>query len=273
MENNSVTKIFLVAGLLCLVCSVIVSFAAVSLKPRQEQNKRLELQRNVLEIAGVIHSGSAVSRKEIIEQFARIESQIVNLKDGAFTTLPGVADDKIYITATDYAAATGATQTDSTFTHDFIAARIYLLRQQEKIYRIILPIQGQGLWSTLYGFMAVEGDGETVAGITFYEHAETPGLGGEIDNPKWQNQFKNKKIYDQQGAVALRLVKRGTQATASNVTPNVSGYDHANVDGKYLVDALSGASLTTNGVNKLLSSWLGEEGFAPFLRRIQRGES
>ena len=126
----------------------------------------------------------------------------------------------------------------------------YLLEKDGEVERIVLPVHGYGLWSTLYGFLALQGDGNTVAGITFYEQKETAGLGGEVDNPSWKNLWVGKEIY-QDGAVALKVIKGAVDKSAP--------------DAKYQVDGLAGATLTSKGVENLIAYWMGDEGFGPLL--------
>ncbi len=130
----------------------------------------------------------------------------------------------------------------------------YLLRSGADIEKIVLPVHGYGLWSTLYGFLALEGDGNTVAGITFYEHGETAGLGGEVDNPAWKALWPGKAIYADDGRVALKVVKGA-------VNPKAAGAEHQ-------VDGLSGATLTSRGVENLVSYWMGDAGYGPILKTI-----
>jgi Na+-transporting NADH:ubiquinone oxidoreductase subunit C len=136
---------------------------------------------------------------------------------------------------------------------------VYLVRDGEAVSKIILPISGYGLWSTMYGFIALESDARTVSGITFYEHGETPGLGGEIDNKKWQASWDGKKVVDSQGKPVLSLVKGG-------VTQNMP-------DAEYKVDGLAGATLTSNGVSNLIKFWMGEDAFGPYLERVRSATS
>lgn len=124
---------------------------------------------------------------------------------------------------------------------------------------MILPIKGYGLWSTLYGFIALEGDLNTVAGIGFYEHAETPGLGGEVDNPLWKAKWEGKKVFDDEGKTALKVIK--------------GPVDSKRAGSEYQIDGLSGATLTSRGVSQLIQFWLGENGFAPFLTKLKEGEA
>jgi Na+-transporting NADH:ubiquinone oxidoreductase subunit C len=109
-------------------------------------------------------------------------------------------------------------------------------------------VYGKGLWSTLYGFLSVEADKATVRGITFYKHAETPGLGGEVDNANWKQLWHGKQAFDSDGAVALGVIKGKAPA-----------------EDPHAVDGLSGATITSNGVDDMVKYWLGPEGFGKFL--------
>ncbi|HEL4562892.1 TPA: NADH:ubiquinone reductase (Na(+)-transporting) subunit C, partial [Klebsiella pneumoniae] len=135
-------------------------------------------------------------------------------------------------------------------------AEIYLVRDaQQKIEQVVLPIYGNGLWSMMYAFVALDVDGRTVKGITYYDQGETPGLGGEVENPNWRQQFVGKQVLDDNGMPALKVVKGGARA----------GDLHA-------VDGLSGATLTSNGVQHSFDFWMGELGFGPFLKKVREGE-
>ena len=136
-------------------------------------------------------------------------------------------------------------------------ALVYLVRDDAGgLDKIILPIRGYGLWSTMYGFMALESDGNTVAGLGFYEHGETPGLGGEIDNPNWKAIWPGKQVY-QGDEVAIQVLK-GAVPMGSD-------------EKQWQVDGLSGATLTTKGVDNLVRYWLGAQGFKPLLKNLRQG--
>ena len=134
-------------------------------------------------------------------------------------------------------------------------APVYLVRDGEQIETIIVPFHGYGLWSTMYGFFALEGDGNTVKGLTFYEDGETPGLGAEINNPRWQARWVGRRLFDDEGKLRLRAI-RGT--------PNPSSPEAI-----HQVDGISGATLTVNGVNNGITYWFGDNGFGPFLARFR----
>lgn len=255
-SNDSIKKTLVVAFSLCIVCSVIVSTAAVVLKPAQEVNKTLDRKRNILQAAGMLDESLTIE-----EQFAQVSTHAVDLRTGKFV-------DDIDIDEYDQRKAakdpSASDELDSASDIANIARRehyalVYIVEETSGgIDKIILPIHGAGLWSTLYGFVALEADGNTVAGIGFYEHGETPGLGGEVDNPRWKGQWPGKQVY-RDDAVAIGLVK-GT-------------VDPANNNASWQVDGLAGATLTARGVTNLVQFWLGDNGFAPFLENLKSGEA
>jgi len=136
---------------------------------------------------------------------------------------------------------------------------VYIFREGDSIDKIVLPVRGAGLWSTLYGFLALEADLNTVAGLGFYEHAETPGLGGEVDNPVWKARWPGKKVYGDGNQVQLTVLKGSVDTSRSGA--------------EYQVDGLSGATLTTRGVGNLIQFWMGDNGYAKFLSNLKSGEA
>ncbi|MDO6460785.1 Na(+)-translocating NADH-quinone reductase subunit C [Granulosicoccaceae sp. 1_MG-2023] len=252
MPNDSRVKTVLVAFLLCLVCSLLVSTAAVALRPVQEANKLADKRRNILEIAGMMQEGADVN-----ELFKQIEPRVIDLDTGEYV-------DDVDATAYDQRKASkDPAQSKALASDEDIAsirrradkATVYLVRNGDEVETIILPVHGYGLWSTMYGFMALEGDGQTVKGFGFYEQAETPGLGGEVDNPNWKALWHGKQVYDENGNVALQVIK----GSVGDATP----------DPEHKVDGLAGASLTSRGVSNLVKYWLGERGFKPFLEQFK----
>ena len=132
--------------------------------------------------------------------------------------------------------------------HREAVAEVYRIKEGDELTGYVFPIYGKGLWSTLYGFIALKGDGETVRGITYYEHKETPGLGGEVDNPKWKSFWPDRKVYGEDGAVELGVVKGKAAA-----------------DDPYGVDGLSGATITSKGVDYMVKYWLGQDAYGKYL--------
>jgi len=252
-SNDTIKKTITVALLLCVVCSVIVSTAAVMLKPAQVANKSLDFKRNILLAAGLLEEGVSVD-----EQFKQVTTKLVDFETGKFTTAVDADSYDQRKAAKDPALSVKLSGDDdlAKISRQEKYAKVYLVEKHGQLEKVILPIKGYGLWSTLYGFLALEADANTVVGLGFYEHAETPGLGGEVDNPKWKGLFLGKKVYTADGGVALRVVK-GTAAP----------------DSAHDVDGLSGATLTSKGVDNLIKFWLGEKGYASFLTNLRNGEA
>ncbi len=242
-----------VAFVLCLVCSVLVTAAAIALRPLQQASRIDDKRKNILRVVNMYEPGINID-----EAFKKITPKIVELDTGALVADIDPAGYDQYAAAKDPAQGGRAIAGDDDLAKIKYRpkyATVYFLYNEDGTPRtVILPISGYGLWSTLYGFLAVEADGNTVVGINFYQHAETPGLGGEVDNPVWKQQWGGKQIYDAQGEVLLRLVKGG-------VDPDSPAAAHQ-------VDALAGATLTSNGVSNLVQYWLSDAGFKPFLQRI-----
>lgn len=259
-QKESTVRTLVVALLVCLVCSVFVAGAAIALKPTQTDNRLLDKQRSILAIAGL--GNPEMSGKEAKALFdERITAKIVDLETGTFSD----AKDPI-----KYEPLQGAKDPSEsialTVEQDLAKLKrrerytiVYLVQADGQLDKVVLPIRGQGLWSTLYGFVALKADLNTVSGFGFYQHGETPGLGGEIDNPKWKSLWPGKTIFAEDGNVAIAVVK--------------GGVDPKNPKAVHQVDALAGATLTSNGVDQLMKFWMGEDGFAPFIAKLRAGEA
>tara|TARA_R100000306_G_scaffold62494_2_gene71159 strand:+ start:5652 stop:6458 length:807 start_codon:yes stop_codon:yes gene_type:complete len=262
-KGSSTGKTLTVAFLLCIVCSVVVSAAAVMLRPVQTENRELNVKENILRAAGMIEPGS--SKAEVEERFASITPKLVELETGRFIEPSEIGLKSIEEFQQQKVATREGTSYTLSQAEDIAGlgrvekyAKVYLAEENGEINRVIVPVRGYGLWSTLYGFMALENDANTIAGFGFYEHGETPGLGGEVDNPAWKAQWSGKEVYGEDGEVAIRLIKGGAN-------PSAPGAEHH-------IDSLSGATLTSRGIENLIQYWLGDSGLKPFLERIKNGE-
>jgi|TARA_B110000003_G_scaffold203412_1_gene202144 Na+-transporting NADH:ubiquinone oxidoreductase subunit C len=250
LSIDSIPKTILVAITLCLFCSMLVSLAAVKLKSIQQENQLRDKQKNILQVAGLYSEGINIE-----ETFASIEPKIVDIESGLFTDkfdpkvfndLKAASDPLLSVSLEDDPASIGRRSNYAT---------IYLLKNKDgTIDKLILPIYGYGLWSTLYGFVALEEDTNQIFGLQFYKHAETPGLGAEVDNPKWKAQWKGKKLRDEDEKLMIQVAK----------TPGPN---------EYHIDAIAGATLTSNGVNSLVRFWVGEAGFKKFLTNFKNGKT
>lgn len=243
-NNESIGKTLTVVVALCLVCAIIVSFASVQLRPLQQANKTQDIQKNILAAAGI----NAV--ENISDTFnAKIEARVVNMETGEFVdTDPNTFDfeKSKFDQKISFALKAEGIKDIAGIQRMTKESPVYISKKADgSTDAIILPIQGYGLWGVMYGFLALESDGETVKDINFYKHNETPGLGGEIQNPQWTAKWGGKEL-------PIDVVKNG----AKN--------DHQ-------IDGLSGATLTSNGVDHTVDFWTGENGFGPFLARVREG--
>ena len=257
LPNDNIVKTIGVATLLCLVCSVIVSGSATVLRPQQVANKLLDKKSNILTVAGISDADKTVS-----ELFEQVETRVVDIASGQYTDAvdADTFDQRKASKEAEYRIDLTREQDKAQIGGLSKYANVYLVRDEaSNVSKIILPIKGYGLWSTMYGFIALENDATTVSSITFYEHAETPGLGGEIENKKWQASWKGKRITDASGKPVIQLVK-------TKVVPGAPGSEHK-------IDALAGATLTSNGVTNLIQFWTGKDAFGPFLDRIRNNKT
>jgi Na+-transporting NADH:ubiquinone oxidoreductase subunit C len=242
-NNESIGKTLGVVVGLCLVCAVVVSFAAVQLRPLQQANKIEDVQRNILAAAGVENVENV---SETYNQV--IDARVVDMKTGEFVdTDPNSFDftmtkfDAARSVALPKAKDVAGVQRMTT------ESPVYLAKNSNgKFESVILPIQGYGLWGIMYGFVALDLDGETIQAIKFYQHTETAGLGGEIQNPRWTATWQGKKL-------------------PIDVVKGTAGSDVHKVDG------LSGATLTSNGVENTFTFWTGDDAFGPFLAKVREG--
>lgn len=252
MAENA-AKPFYSVLVLAFVCSALVAGAAVGLRPLQEANKVLDRKKHILYAAGIYDIN-----KGIEELFAPIETRVVELETGEYVT-----DGSIQPESYNQLKAALSKDDGRPLEKDKDIAKlrylekyslVYLVKDGDRIQQIIVPVRGKGLWSTMYAYVALDGDLTTIRGVSFYQHGETPGLGGEIENQRWQDGWKGKKVYDESGEVGLQIVKGGS-ADGSQV---------------YQIDGLSGATLTTNGVENLMEFWFGDHGYKPFFANLQK---
>lgn len=254
--KDSIANTFLVSLALCIVCSLMVSTAAVALKETQETNKLLDRQRNIVEAAGLSENAGSLSGKEVQSIFENIERKLVDLSTGEYVEAEenydprkAAKNEEENVDIKPIGGGIGIPKREK-------LTWVYLVKNKEGgLDQVILPIYGKGLWSTLYGYAALKNDFETLNGLTFYEHGETPGLGGEIENPKWKRQWHDKIIWD-------------GEPDDKNLRIGVAKGSPSGEDAKYKVDGLSGATITSRGVDALMKYWFSSDGFGPYLKKL-----
>ncbi|MDO5580631.1 MAG: Na(+)-translocating NADH-quinone reductase subunit C [Planctomycetia bacterium] len=255
MGKDSIVKTFAVAAGLCIICSIIVSAAATTLKARQQENKELDKQLNVLRAAGLVEVRENPGSAKIKELFAKVDQVVVDINTGKTEEKA----DPAKINAKDASALTGTDDLAGIKSRPNKAVVYIVKGADKKPETIVLPIFGRGLWSTMYGFLALKGDLKTVANLTFYDHGETPGLGGEISNPSWTGKWSGKTALADSVDPVIRIIKGNVDPSDPNAAQKVDG--------------ISGATLTGNGVNHTIDFWLGKNGFGPWLKNLKNKES
>lgn len=249
--NDDPLKTVAVAVVLCLACSVVVSAAAVGLRPLQERNASIALKREILRVADLYQPN-----QDIDQAFQAIEVRLVELATGDYVDHPDPMKYSYRDAANDPQASIALDEQDiAGIQRRPDRMPVYLVRSAGALETVILPVYGYGLWSTMHGLIAVHPDGRTAAGLSFYEQRETAGLGGEVASPQWQAKWEGKTLVDQRGEPVIRVAK-------GPVDPNAADADRR-------VDGLSGATLTTTGVTNLMRFWLGDHGFGPYLDKLR----
>lgn len=259
-SNSNMTTI-MVALVLCLVCSVLVSAVAVGLKPAQIENQLLDRNKNILVAAGLFDPAQDTN-EDVEKRFADFEIKLVDLEKGEYAaeadlSQAGITDVNNY--DANQAAKNKALSIDL---GNDDPASIGAVPKFAKVYvkndangepeLMVLPVHGYGLWGTMYGFLTLESDLNTVKGISWYEHKETPGLGARIEEPEWREKWQGIHAYDENGEVATGVTKAGQSKDN-------------------WVDGISGATLTSVGVRNLIQFWLGDRGYKPFLDNLRGG--
>ena len=260
MNNDSLKHSLKVILTVCLVCSLLVSTAAVMLSALQKENQRQDKIKNILIAAGLFKHDA--ESDNIYRQ--SIEPLLIELRSGERVDEATISPD-FSIESFDIETFANDPVLGENVAAEVDIAKIkrqprfmviYLAKTAGQVDKLILPVFGKGLWSTIYGMLALDRNLQTITGITFYQHGETPGLGGEIDNPRWQKQWQGKQAFDSNGQVIINVLR--------------GEVDHSSADANHQIDGLAGATLTSRGVNHMLHYWLGEHGYGPLLKKMQR---
>ena len=225
-------KSFLFAAVLSLVCGSLLTLASTGLKKYQLENIELDKNKNILKSVGLLNGEDAVSQETVEQLYSENIRQIWINVDGKIVLEQRKGKNDL---------------------------PVYLFSQQGKIQAYIIPIHSRGLWGKISGYMAIKNDGATISGFTVYSHQETPGLGGEIEKKWFQNNFKGKKILDDQNNfVSIAIVKGSVKERIPKSRQ------------KNFVDGISGASMTGKFLSAGLKQTLKE--YEPFSERFRKNE-
>jgi Na+-transporting NADH:ubiquinone oxidoreductase subunit C len=257
MSKDSPLKALIVVLAVSLACSVLVSTASIMLKPIQLLNQKVERSRNIVALTGLVPVDKDLSNDEILDVVELLDFRIVNIDTGEFDTSidPEKFDARAAVNDPELSVAIPQADDLARLGRRTRFAIVYLVWKDDELKRLIFPIHGQGMWSTLHGFLALERDLNTIAAVTFYEQAETAGLGDQITRPDWQAKWQGRQLFDNQGEVRFRIAAGSVQEGSATA--------------RYQVDAMSGATVTGNAVTRLVEFWFGPNGYQAFLNNLQ----
>jgi Na+-transporting NADH:ubiquinone oxidoreductase subunit C len=265
MSNDSPLKALVVVLLTALVCSTMVSAAVVVLRPIQLNNQLLERSRNIMALTGLMPAGEVVEDEQMLELFRSMDTRIADLDEGRFDPAidPLTFDLRRAANDPDLSTAVPSESDLAKLGRRSRYAPVYIVWDGDRMDRLILPVRGAGMWSMLYGYIAIGPDFTTIAGMTFYEQNETPGLGDQIAHPQWLAGWNGKQIYDHIGTPLFSVSEGEVEAGSARAA--------------YQVDGLTGATVTGNAVTALIRYWFGPHGYQPFLDQLkeqppERGE-
>lgn len=256
MNNDSPLKALLVIFLVALVCSILVSVAAISLRPIQLRNQLVEQYRNIVALSGLLEPGQKLSSDEIFTAIEQLDARVVDIDSGEFddSKEPNEFDPRAAVNDPDLGVAIPDDDDIANLGRRTRYEIVHLVWDGDELSRVILPIVGQGMWSTLYGYIALEADLNTIAAVSFYEQAETAGLGDQIMRPDWQEKWVGRKLFGRDGRVRFRVAAGPVDAGSSAALNQVDG--------------LTGATVTGNSVTRLIAYWFGPHGYSTFLDNL-----
>ena len=257
MNTDKPQTAFLVVVAVAFVCSVLVSLSAIGLRPIQERNALIERSRNIVALSGLFEPGVSLSGEEVLSAVRQMDARVINIDTGEFEDSidPAEFDPRAAALDPDLGAAIPPEQDLAQLGRRSRYEIVHIVWEDNEIKRVILPIVGQGMWSTLYGYIALENDFTTIAAATFYEQAETAGLGDRITDPDWLANWQGRALFGNDGRFRFRVA-------AGPVDPESAAAEHE-------VDGISGASVTGNAVSRLVRYWFGPDGYEPFLANIR----
>ena len=243
MGSNKI-KTYIFMGLITLISSLLLSYSYSALRNQYLENVRLDAQRNIIKSVGI--DITTMSDDDIQNNYTNNIEEIIlddkgnRIDNVSWSSLLGFEDKKsgitYFINKADKIKFNGIEDKENDKIIKKYLPSFY--HSTKQIY--VFPISGKGLWSTLFGFLAIDKDKNTIKGITFYKHNETAGLGGEVDKKWFQNNFIGKKIFNSNGELVSVKVLKGTV----NALP-IDQQIHA-------VDGITGATITSKGLSYFL---------------------
>lgn len=257
MNRESPLWALIIVTLVVTVSALLVSTAVVLLRPIQQDNRALEEARNVVSLAG--NSGHVLNKSDdlLLSQFRALDARLVDFESGRFVAAANALDPGQDPIVSNAMQSTAIPATDDLARLGSRANRVmvYLVWGTDGLERIIVPVVGMGMWSTLRGYVALGSDLNTIVDVSIYEQAETPGIGDQITRPDWLAKWPGRKIYDDDGVPQFAVA-------SGKVDPKSASALHG-------VDAITGATVTTDAVTALLRFWFGPWGYQALLKNLR----
>ena len=255
--QDSPLRALIVVVAVSLACSILVSSASITLKPIKLLNQKVERSRHVVALTGLVPTDEKLSNDEILQAIEQLDIRVLDIDSGEFDTSidPEQFDDRAAVNDPELSVAIPPEDDLARLGRRARHAIVYLVWDGDELKRLILPVHGQGMWSTLYGMLALEVDLNTIGAVTFYEQAETAGLGDQITRPEWLLKWQGRQLFNNQGEVVFRVA-------AGLVDEDSAAAQHQ-------VDAISGATVTVVSVTRLIEFWFGPSGYLPFLNNLK----
>lgn len=235
-EESTTLRTLGFAAAVALVCSLLVTVTVEWLRPRQAALESLEYARVILETAELAGADAELSDREVVARFLELQARVVDFETDWYTS---DVDPLTY----DFRALA---ETEDRPRY----MPVYLLESDAGLERIVLPLYGRGMWSTIQATIALAGDLRTIVNVVFYEHGETPGIGDRIEDPRWREQWEGKRIYGDEGRVCFAIQSRAAPPQCR-------------------VDGITGATVTVTSVESMIRDWFGEAGYGPFLAALR----
>lgn len=232
---NTVGGIVAFVGIVVLISSVILSGLSEAWSERKAINVALDKKKNILASFG-IETGAKATVEDVDAAYAKVSAIVVNDKG---EEIEGDADaiDKEVALLEQYKNLKDGKLGECQFV-------VYILKDDAgEVQAYALPMIGEGLWGKMLGYISVGADANTVKGISYYKHQETPGLGAEIEKPWFRSNFVGQKVYDEAGILRSVSVVKGKARDR-----------YAGDDLLHFVDGISGATITARGVTDMLKA-------------------
>ena len=250
VASESVPRTLLIAVAVALFCSAMVSTAVYVLRPIQGAYALLERNRTIVMVAGAFDAESEPADAEVVSAFLELDARVLDLDSMRFVpTLNAHGFDHWQESVEEPVDVEAQGAQESRW------VPVYFTGQTGDRAHLVVPVHGQGMWSTIYGYVALADDLNTVVAVRFHRHGETPGIGDRIQDSGWQGLWRGKEIYDAEGMQHIRVAAAGA------------------ADPSHRVDVISGASITSEAVGRFVNEWFGEAGYGPWLAALRQPQN